>query len=145
MPPLELPRLDIPFIQDLGVEILSAADGRAVVVLDLKPRHLNSWQMAHGGVLMALLDVSMALAGRTLFAGAGGGITIDMSTSFLQPATAGGRLSVTGMVLHHTGSMAFCEGEARDADRRLIARAMGTFKYRSPRASASGAEPEVRI
>jgi hypothetical protein len=25
--------------------------------------------------------------------------------------------------------MAFCDGEVRDTDERLIARAMGTFKY----------------
>ena len=31
--------------------------------------------------------------------------------------------------IHRTSAMAFCDGEVRDADDRLIAKAMGTFKY----------------
>ena len=55
---------EIPFIKDLGIEFVSADNGRAVVALDLAPRHLNSWSVAHGGVLMTLLDVAMATAVR---------------------------------------------------------------------------------
>lgn len=53
-------RNDVPFIKGLGIEFVSAESGRAVVALDLAPRHLNSWSVAHGGVLMTLLDVAMA-------------------------------------------------------------------------------------
>ena len=122
-------RNDIPFIKDLGIEFVSAENGRAVVALDLAPRHLNSWSVAHGGVLMTLLDVAMAVAGRSLNAGAGGGVTVEMKTSFLQPAHAGSRLLVSGYAFHRSTTMAFCEGEARDTNDRLIAKAMGTFKY----------------
>jgi acyl-CoA thioesterase len=122
---------DIPFIKDLGVEFISAESGRAVVALDLAPRHLNSWSVAHGGVLMTLLDVAMAVAGRSLQGVAGGGVTVEMKTSFLQPANAGTRLIATGHAFHRSSTMAFCDGEVRDAQDRLIAKAMGTFKYRS--------------
>src|SRR5882724_9348809 len=71
-------RNDIPFIKDLGIEFVSAENGRAVVALDLAPRHLNSWSVAHGGVLMTLLDVAMAVAGRSLDPAAGGGVTVEM-------------------------------------------------------------------
>jgi acyl-CoA thioesterase len=122
-------RLNVPFIQELGVEFISAADGRSVVALSLEPWHLNSWSVAHGGVLMSLLDVAMAVAGRSLNPAAGGGVTVEMKTSFLQPAKAGSRLIVSGHVFHRSTTMAFCEGEARDTDDRLIAKSMGTFKY----------------
>jgi acyl-CoA thioesterase len=127
-------RLNIPFITELGIEFISAADGRATVALDLKPRHLNSWAVAHGGVLMTLLDVAMAVAGRSLDPEAGGGVTLEMKTSFLQPATAGARLTVTGHAFHRSITMAFCDGEVRDAGDRLIAKAMGTFKYHRKKA-----------
>jgi acyl-CoA thioesterase len=120
---------DIPFVQDLGVQVVSAANGRAVLALDLVPRHLNSWSVAHGGVLMTLLDVAMAAAGRSLFPGAGGGVTVEMKTSFLQPANAGTRIIASAHAYHRTNSMAFCDGEVLDTDERLIARAMGIFKY----------------
>ena len=122
-------RNDIPFIKDLGVEFVSAENGRAVVALDLAPRHLNSWSVAHGGVLMTLLDVAMAVAGRSLDPTAGGGVTVEMKTSFLQPANAGTRLIVSGHVYHRSSALAFCDGEVRDTEQRLIAKAMGTFKY----------------
>lgn len=122
-------RNDIPFVKDLGIEFISAEDGRAVIALDLAPRHLNSWSVAHGGVIMTLLDVAMAVAGRSLDPGAGGGVTVEMKANFLQPAKAGTRLMASGHVFHRSSTMAYCDGEVRDAGERLIARAMGTFKY----------------
>jgi acyl-CoA thioesterase len=131
-------RLNVPFIQELGVEFISASDGRSTVALSLEAWHLNSWSVAHGGVIMSLLDVAMAVAGRTLAADAGGGVTVEMKTSFLQPAKAGTRLIVSGHAFHRSTTMAFCEGEVRDTDERLIAKAMGTFKYRKTGAASDG-------
>jgi acyl-CoA thioesterase len=122
-------RNDIPFVQDLGIEIVSAENGRAVVALDLAPRHLNSWSVAHGGVLMTLLDLAMAAAGRSLDPAAGGGVTLEMKTSFVQPANAGTRLIASAHAFHRSSTMAFCDGDVRDTGQRLIAKAMGTFKY----------------
>jgi acyl-CoA thioesterase len=121
---------NIPFVRDLGVEFVSADHGRAVLALNLAPRHLNSWSVAHGGVLMTLLDVTMAVAGRSLDAFAGGGVTVEMKTNFLQPANAGTRLIAVGIAYHRSNSMAFCSGEVRDLEERLIATSMGIFKYR---------------
>jgi uncharacterized protein (TIGR00369 family) len=122
-------RNDIPFVQDLGIEIVSAENGRAVVALDLAPRHLNSWSVAHGGVLMTLLDLAMAAAGRSLDPAAGAGVTVEMKTSFVQPANAGTRLIASAHAFHRSSTMAFCDGDVRDTGQRLIAKAMGTFKY----------------
>ena len=122
------PPLVVPFIDDLGIEFLDAPVGEARVALDLKPRHLNSWQVAHGGVLMTMLDVAMAVAGRSLDPSSRGGVTVEMKTSFLQPGPAGTRLVATGRAFHRSTTMSFCEGEVRDGEGRLIAKAMGTFK-----------------
>lgn len=136
-------RINVPFIQELGVEFISAGKGRAVVALNLAAWHLNSWSVAHGGVLMSLLDVAMAVAGRSLDSDAGGGVTVEMKTSFLQPARAGTRLIVSAHSFHQSSSMAFCEAEVRDTDDRLIAKAMGTFKYRKKPQANTGEDPNL--
>ena len=125
---MPLQRIDVPFIDDLGIEFVEAPPGQGCVALDLQPRHLNSWNVAHGGVIMTMLDVAMAIAGRSLDPGARGGVTVEMKTSFLQPGPAGTRLVATGRAFHRSTTMSFCEGEVRDADDRLIAKAIGTFK-----------------
>ncbi|HTN65600.1 MAG TPA: PaaI family thioesterase [Burkholderiaceae bacterium] len=120
---------DIPFLHDLGVEFLGMADGRAQVALDLQPRHMNSWHVVHGGITMTLLDVVMAMAGRSLDANARGGVTIEMKTSFLQPAGSDGeRIVAKGHAYHRTTTMCFCEGEIWNGE-QLVAKAMGTFKF----------------
>jgi len=126
-------RNDVPFITEIGIEFISADNGRAVVALDLAPRHLNSWSVAHGGVLMTMLDVVMAVAGRSLDPAAGGGITVEMKTTFVRPANGGTRLIASGHAFHRSATMAFCDGEVRDTGEHLIAKAMGIFKYRPPR------------
>jgi len=121
--------VEIPFLRDLGVELLGMGDGEAQVALVLEARHMNSWQVAHGGVVMTLLDVAMAMAGRSLDPTARAGVTVEMKTSFVQPGgLVGGRIVAKGKAFHRSTTMCFCEGEAWNGD-KLVAKAMGTFKY----------------
>lgn len=121
--------VDIPFLRDLGVEFLGMGGGEAQVALLVQERHMNSWQVTHGGVTMTLLDVVMSMAGRSLDPEARGGVTVEMKTSFLQPGgTPGSRLVAKGKAFHRSKTMSFCEGEVWNGD-KLVAKAMGTFKY----------------
>jgi uncharacterized protein (TIGR00369 family) len=118
-----------PYLHDLGVEFLEMQDGRAKLALDLRETHMNSWQVAHGGVIMTLLDVVMAMAGRSLSDDLKGVVTVEMKTNFLQPGgVPGGRIEARGHAYHRSTTMCFCEGELWNED-KLIAKAMGTFKY----------------
>jgi acyl-coenzyme A thioesterase PaaI-like protein len=101
----------IPFAELLGFELISLGDGQAQIDVLLRPELCNSWQMAHGGVTMTLLDV----------------VTIEMKTSFMRPAT--GRLRGMGKMLTSTSSLAFCEGSVFDENDVLVAHATGTFKF----------------
>ena len=81
----------VPFIQHLGLRLEAFGGGEATVVLDLRPEHHNSHQMAHGGILLTLMDTCMANAGRAALRPNGGGaelgmITVELKTSFMQPA-----------------------------------------------------------
>jgi uncharacterized protein (TIGR00369 family) len=118
----------IPFVKELGVELLLAVDGRSRLELEIQPRHLNGWGAVHGGVIMTVLDVAMAVAARSLQPRGEGVVTIEMKTSFMQAGPTQGRLVAAGTCAHRSGTMAFCEAEARDRGDRLLARASGTFK-----------------
>jgi len=123
--------LDIPFVQALGMRLWRFDGGFSEISLDVRPEMQNSWAVAHGGVVMTLLDVAMAHAARSTRNvdehGAPGIVTVEMKTSFMRPAT--GRLVATGHLLHATKSTAFCEGSVHDERGALCAHATGTFKF----------------
>lgn len=119
---------DIPFVREMGVEFLGMEKGEASVALTLTGHHMNSWQVAHGGVSLTMLDVAMAMATRSLDAKAQAGVTVEMKTSFLQAGgQPGDRLLAKGKVFHRSTTMCFCEAELWNGE-RLVAKAMGTFK-----------------
>ena len=68
----------------------------------------------------------MAAAARSV-APETGVVTIEMKTSFMQPAR--GQLSGKGRLMHRTATMAFTEATIFDAEGRACAHATGTFKY----------------
>ena len=123
--------LDIPFVQALGMQLWRFDGGFAEVSLEVRPEMQNSWAVAHGGVVMTLLDVVMAHAARSVRDegehAAPGIVTVEMKTSFMRPAV--GRLVATGHLLHGTTRMAFCEGSVHDESGQLCAHATGTFKF----------------
>ncbi|WP_428423838.1 PaaI family thioesterase [Methylibium sp.] len=121
----------IPFVERLGFELLRMADGEAELTVRVRDDLLNSFEVAHGGLTMTLLDVTMAHAARSVNraqAGLGPGVvTVEMKTSFLRPGE--GQLRCHGRLLHRTATLAFCEGRVLTEDGSLCAHATATFKY----------------
>lgn len=122
----------IPFMELLGCELQRYDSGQAEVTLALRDdQHTNSFGVAHGGVIMTLLDVAMAHAARSLYKdrpdGGPGLVTIELKTTFMRPGL--GLLSAHGSVLHSTAKLAFCEGRVLDGQGQLCAHATSTFKF----------------
>lgn len=118
--------VDIPFVRHLGFELKLFEGGQSQIDYEAKPEHLNSFNVTHGGASMTLLDVTMALAARSM-AQDMGVVTIEMKTSFMQPAR--GKLVAKGRLIHRTATLAFTEASIFDAEGRICAHATGTFKY----------------
>jgi len=119
---------DIPFLKELGLEVVRMADGESEVAIDLSLRHTNSWQVMHGGVTMTLLDVCMSRAARSLDPQATSAATIEMKTSFFRPGgQVSDRMIAKGRVLYKSTTLYYCEGEVWNGD-KLVAKSMGTFK-----------------
>lgn len=126
----------IPFVDLLGFELLHFDGGASELAYDAQPNHLNSFEVVHGGVILSLMDVTMAVAARSVQKDMGA-ITIELKTSFMRPAT--GRLVATGKLLHRSRNMAFTEARVLDAQGQICAHATGTFKYRPKRETPQGA------
>lgn len=120
--------MPLPFIDHLGVERVASEEGRALLALKIKPEHRNSWNAAHGGVIMTLLDSAMSLAARLHIHGAPGGIlTVEMNAKFIRPGV-GDRLSAEGRVIGGGKTTLFCEAEVHDEAGTLLAKGMGTLR-----------------
>jgi uncharacterized protein (TIGR00369 family) len=121
----------IPFVEHLGFELVRCDGGHARIELHLREPLTNSFAVAHGGVLMTLLDVAMAHAARSPDQAGGdprpGVITVEMKTSFVRPGE--GRMTALGRVLHRASSLVFCEGSVHDDSGALVAHSTGTFKH----------------
>ncbi|MEI6226045.1 MAG: PaaI family thioesterase [Deltaproteobacteria bacterium] len=118
----------VPFAEFLGIRIATLEPGAARLQLTLRPELLNSHHGAHGGVIMALADVALAVAAIARDGTAKGAYTVDLSVSFLGPGQ--GTLVAEGRCLRLGKSLAFSEGEVRDEQGELVAKAMGTFKLK---------------
>ena len=121
----------IPFAQTLGFELWAFGEGHAELRVQVADPLTNSRDVAHGGLLMTLLDVAMAHAAKSVrmddTGRPSGMVTIEMKTSFMHPAK--GLLRAVAKLMHQTQSLAFTEGTVFDEGGQACAHATGTFKY----------------
>jgi uncharacterized protein (TIGR00369 family) len=119
----------IPFLAHLNMVTDDLGEGSAKLSLAVAPHLTNSFGTVHGGVIMSLLDVALCTAARTLHPQSSGVITVDMSTSFIGGG-AGEALLAEARVLKNGRSLCFVEGEARNPDGSLVAKAIATVRVR---------------
>lgn len=121
----------IPFSEHLGIKVDALEQGVARLSMVIRPEFMTSWGTAHGGSILALLDITLSMTARTLFDPPRSIMTIDLATQFISTAT--GTLRAEGRVMKAGQSTIFCEGEARDEQGELVAKAIGTFRAVSPK------------
>ena len=121
----------IPFSQHLGIKVDALEKGLARLSMAIRPEFMTSWGTAHGGSILALLDITLSMTARTLYDPPRSIMTIDLSTQFIGTTT--GLLRAEGRVMKAGQTTIFCEGEARSGSGELVAKAIGTFRARSPK------------
>lgn len=123
--------VSIPLMEFLGVVPEHIEADRARTRLPWRAELTNSRGDVHGGTLMSVLDFTLSAAARASLERGISMATIDMTTSFLAPATTD--LVIEARCLKIGRSIAFCEGEIFDANGQLVCKASGTFKVVRPR------------
>ena len=116
-----------PFMQLLGMQREFSRAGKARMTLEPDPQLGNVIGAVHGGVVVTMLDVAMASAAVSVIDFSRTVVTLSLDSSFLEPGR--GRLTADGEVVTYDESIAWCQAQVRDAQGRLIAKALGSFRY----------------
>jgi len=117
-----------PFFCQMGIEVVSADEGKAVLKMVIRPDMHNGVGWLQGGLLVALADEAMALAIYTKLSDGEGIATISESTSFLKGVREG-VVFAEGKVIRKGRRVAFCEGEVlmENASKTLVSRTTAAF------------------
>lgn len=117
-----------PFFCQMGIEVVSADEGSAILKMTVRPDMHNGVGWLQGGLLVALADEAMALAVYTQLLDGEGIATISESTSFLKGIREG-VVFAEGKVIRKGRRVAFCEAEAwiGDAPKVLLSRTSAAF------------------
>lgn len=119
-------RLEIPFLDHCFIERPAPKDGKGFAAIQPRRELNNSMNIAHGGVLMTLMDAAMGGAARSLQKPGVTVVTIDMQVAFLGPAR--GRIEAHGVVTKATRSFVFTQCEVLNEAGELVARGTGLFR-----------------
>lgn len=116
-----------PGSQLLGFRMVrvSQADREVEVAFEASDQLTNPMKQIQGGYLCAMLDECMSVACMVASGMTSVAPTVEMKTSFFRPALPG-PISGIGRVVRWGKTIAFTEGELRDAEGRLLAKATGT-------------------
>jgi uncharacterized protein (TIGR00369 family) len=121
----------MPFMDELGVEVLSAGGGQAELRLPIRPAHLNAFGGAHGGLVAALIDIAVGAAAAIdpVEPGLRPNLTLALTTQFLRPAPAEGVLTARAAVRGGGAQVSFVDCEVIAADGGVIAVGTATLQY----------------
>jgi len=114
----------------IGMHLLfeRASDGEEVVARATLAPQYQGWRgIAHGGIVMALLDEAMAHAAG--FAGHRG-VTATVSVRFRKPVPLEEPIEVRGRVAWQRRNVLGVEGKIFDSGGKLLAHAQGSFVSR---------------
>jgi uncharacterized protein (TIGR00369 family) len=105
--------------------VIEISEGRAEIVLPLRPDYLQGAGMVHGSVYFKLLDDVGTFAVNSVvkdFAM----VTASFNIYFTRPV-ATGSIRAVGRLVHESRRLFIAEAEAYDDDGRTLARGSGTY------------------
>lgn len=129
---------DDPFEMHAGPFFWRAReDGSHHFVFRAETRHCNRQGNLHGGILMTMIDLTLAATAKEVVEDRV--VTISLNSEFVSGGKVGEIIESTAELVRKTRSLAFVRGEIRVADRVLLT-ASAVFK----RMTARPAEPDAK-
>ncbi len=115
------------FSQWLGIEVLEAAVGKAVLRMTIRDEMVNGFGTSHGGILFSLADSALAFATNACGVLS---VAVDCSISFPVAVRPGDVLTATAIEQSTTKRLAFCDVSVRNQADVIVGHFRGTV-YRT--------------
>lgn len=109
----------------LGLEILKAEGGEAILSLEMHDGLRNLHGKLHGGALFSLIDTAMGQASHSLADGSPNSVTLECKVNYIRPVTDG-ELLCRAWVVHGGRRTQVLEAEVHQGE-KLVAKAQSTF------------------
>ncbi|AHL77394.1 thioesterase [Stutzerimonas stutzeri] len=109
----------------LGLEILKAEGGEAILSLKMHDGLRNLHGKLHGGALFSLIDTAMGQASHSLGDGSPNSVTLECKVNYIRPVTDG-ELLCRAWVVHGGRRTQVLEAEVHQGE-KLVAKAQSTF------------------
>ena len=126
---------EFPFVRLMGMKLLSSGGGRSVMECRIRPILRNSNGTLHGGVMGALVDMSVFTAMRSVMPLASKGTTVEYKVNFLKPVSDG-TITAHGSVLRLGKTIAVGSTEIRNENGEVVAFGSATYYILNVRTSA---------
>src|ERR687887_1482977 len=122
--------LHSPFVRHLGIALESIEPDRARLAMPYRDELATIGNVVHGGALSALVDTAAMAASWSAHEVEGGqlrGTTVGLSVDFVA-AAQGQEVTADARVIRRGKSLCFCDVDVADADGRLVAKGIVTYK-----------------
>jgi uncharacterized protein (TIGR00369 family) len=118
-----------PLARHLGIETVTLEPDVAELRLPFAERVVTMGDVVHGGAISALVDTAATAASWCTeeIPDSPRGTTVGLTVDFLA-AARGSDLSARARVVRRGSTLCFCDVEVQDADDRLVAKALVTYK-----------------
>lgn len=126
-----------PFVRLMGMRLVSARDGTSVMRCRIRGALRNSAGTLHGGVIGALVDMSVATALRSVMPPSSRMTTVEFKVNFLKPV-AEGTVTAHGTILRLGKTIAVGSTEIRNAAGEAVAFGSATYYLIGPREGEEG-------
>ncbi|MBI5575050.1 MAG: PaaI family thioesterase [Deltaproteobacteria bacterium] len=134
-----------PFVRLMGMKLVSAGGGKSVMECKIRPILKNSAGTLHGGVMGALVDMSVATALRSVMPLPSKMTTVEYKVNFLKPVPSG-TVTAYGNILRLGRTIAVGSTEIRNGDGEVVAFGSATYYILHVRAAevpAVGSPPAI--
>jgi uncharacterized protein (TIGR00369 family) len=134
-----------PFMQLLGVRILSVESSSVTFEFDPAEYMYSPLGNVHGGIVTVLLDSAMGCSFHTTLPAGVGYTTLELKVNFLKSVTAKvGTLRAVGRVIHSGSRVGTAEARLLDARDKMYAHATSTLLVLPPEGTESTGSRERR-